>query len=72
MMILMTCDTSRYNIRGGAHDSKYLIDVEFDFVEVFLWALSGTVVVVKTAVLSAQFLDVVIMRPSINLHKCNN
>ena len=44
-----------------------LVHIKFDFVEIFLWALSGSVIVIETAVLSAQFLDVVIVRPSINL-----
>ena len=45
----------------------YSVAVEFDFVEVFLWALTRSVVVVKVTILSAQLLHVVIVGPSVNL-----
>ena len=57
-----------------ARDSDSLVDIEFDFVEIFLWAFSGSVVVVETTVLSAKLLNVVIVCPSINLlenRECN-
>lgn len=43
------------------------VDVELDFLQVFLWALSLSIIVVEATVSATQFLDIVVMGPPIHL-----
>ena len=43
------------------------VDVELDLLQVFLWALSLSVIVVEATVPATQFLDIVVMGPPIHL-----
>ena len=58
---------TRAVISGRDPGRRKLVGVDFSFVDLFVWALSGFVVVVEAAISSHQLLDVTIVGPAVNL-----
>ena len=52
---------------SGLWKVGWSVDVELDLLQVFLWALSLSVIVVEATVPATQFLDIVVMGPPIHL-----